>query len=552
MVIVIFWMCGCVSAQVLWAPGGVTVCGLSGPQESPSLIADGAGGAIIAWADRRDMTVYDIYAQHVDADGESLWTTGGAPVCTVSQDQYFPSITATQGGYIIAWQDVRNISGQSDIYAQKLNSDGIPQWTSGGVAVCNNFGNQYAVAVASDNTGGAYVAWRDTRNDPLSGNTDIYLQRIGSDGLNLWANAVHISKPGVEDRDVSLTSDGAGGVILVWQDGRGALSNPSTGKDIYAQRVGPNGTLMWGADALPICTAPGDQRFPRMIPDGAGGIIITWDDRRNGTTYGVYAQRISASGAPYWTANGVAVCALPDSNQVVPAISPDGSGGAFIAWTDAREGSSSRYFDIYAQRITENGTLAWNSLGVVVCSAPGWQGRIRSAEAAAGYVFLSWADNRRDPTNQTYDYDIYAQKLDASGTPQWAQDGILASNDQTKQEMHQMVSVGSNAIIVWQDNQVETGKDIFAQKIGSDEPDIISVQSISEGKNISDGNWISVDDKIVSAVFESSFYMQEPDRSSGIRVYATGVSEGDMVTVLGRLETVNGERVLLDAVVTQP
>ena len=42
-------------------------------------VPDGAGGAIIAWADNR-VNTYDIYAQRVNAWGQALWTANGVPV----------------------------------------------------------------------------------------------------------------------------------------------------------------------------------------------------------------------------------------------------------------------------------------------------------------------------------------------------------------------------------------------------------------------------------------------------------------------------------------
>lgn len=42
----------------------------------PAAIPDGAGGAIIAWVDRRADPDGDIYAQRIDANGVRQWNTG--------------------------------------------------------------------------------------------------------------------------------------------------------------------------------------------------------------------------------------------------------------------------------------------------------------------------------------------------------------------------------------------------------------------------------------------------------------------------------------------
>ena len=61
--------------------------------------------------------------------------------------------------------------------------------------------------------------------------------------------------------------------------------------DIYAQRVNAAGSPQWTADGVALCTAANDQRDPTIVSDGAGGAIVTWDDRRNGG-YDIYAQHV--------------------------------------------------------------------------------------------------------------------------------------------------------------------------------------------------------------------------------------------------------------------
>ena len=53
--------------------------------------------------------------------------------------------------------------------------------------------------------------------------------------------------------------------------------------------------LAWSNDPTvntPISTASGDQDQPSIVSDGAGGAIITWHDRRSGTNWDIYAQRV--------------------------------------------------------------------------------------------------------------------------------------------------------------------------------------------------------------------------------------------------------------------
>jgi hypothetical protein len=105
----------------------------------------------------------------------------------------------------------------------------------------------------------------------------------------------------------------------------------------------------------PISTATNDQLVPKSIPDGSGGAIIAWADFRSGPSNGdIYAQRMSASGSVLWTLNGVAVTTAAN-NQLNLDLVSDGAGGAIIVWRDARNGIFNN--DIYAQRINASGSL---------------------------------------------------------------------------------------------------------------------------------------------------------------------------------------------------
>ena len=82
------------------------------------------------------------------------------------------------GGAILAWQDTR--AGETDIYAQRVgpNGPGVAGWPLDRLPVCTAPNAQRAVRLVSDGAGGAYVCWEDYR----SGSADIYVHRISPGG----------------------------------------------------------------------------------------------------------------------------------------------------------------------------------------------------------------------------------------------------------------------------------------------------------------------------------------------------------------------------------
>jgi hypothetical protein len=337
------------------------VCTNSDDQRFPAIVSDGSGGAIITWEVYRSGTNYDIYAQRLDSSGIPQWTANGVAICTAFDDQYDPVIvTDGSGGAIITWEDYRSGGTYSDIYAQRVDPAGVPQWTANGVAICTASYDQEYHDIASDGSGGAIITWEDER----SGGTysDIYAQWVDSSGVPQWTNnGVAVSTAFDDQWDPVIVSDGAGGAIITWWDYRSG-----TNFDIYAQRVNPAGTPQWAANGVTVCTASYDQEYPAVLSDGSGGAIIAWEDYRNGGTYSdIYAQRVNPAGLPQWTANGVAICTASDHQDQLGVVT-DGSGGAIITWEDYRGGSS---YDIYAQRVNPSGVPQWTANGVAICTA---------------------------------------------------------------------------------------------------------------------------------------------------------------------------------------
>ncbi|MEX2052671.1 MAG: hypothetical protein WD898_00385, partial [Candidatus Paceibacterota bacterium] len=299
--------------------------------------------------------------------------------------------------------------------------------------------------MVEDGNGGAIIAWNDWRN----GNRDIYAQKIDSSGNILWtANGVAVAVKSNHQQDAKLIGDGAGGAIIVWQD------SSVSEFDIYAQRISNTGTAMWTAGGVIICNAISAQINPRMEIDNSGGAIITWQDKRNGLDYDIYAQRINSSGAFQWAANGVVVCNAAGT-QSNPKIEPDGLGGAYIGWQDKRNGN----YDIYANRINPTGAVIWFTNGWGVSVESGNQSAVDMTSDGVSGVFFTWKDNR----NGTF--DIYYQRADMNGAMQFSVGGnsvFLAAFDQINPNI---VGDGvGGAIIVWQDSSAGNW-DVKSQRV---------------------------------------------------------------------------------------
>ncbi len=421
------------------------------------IISDGSGGAIVVWKDERNGTTNgDVFAQRIDVNGVVQWTTDGVAICTQPYDQLFPTLTTDgSGGAIITWYDCRRFASTSttDIYAQRISSAGVPQWATDGVVICTQLANksQQYPNITSDGSGGAIITWYGLRNSgPLT--NEIYAQRIDGSGNVLWpVNGVSICSATNSQYYPTIASDGAGGAIISWYDYRS-----SSNYDIYAQRVDGSGVVQWATDGLAVCTAINNNWKQTMISDGSGGAIIVWHDYRAGATADIYAQRVDASGVMQWTTDGVAICTAAN-DQSIPTMITDGSGGCIITWHDARVAGND---DVYAQRVNASGAVQWTADGIAICAATGSQHSPTIISDGSGGAYITWYD-LRNGTN----WDVYAQRINLSGVSQWITDGVDICTAAGNQWYPQLAPSTCGAIIAWHDYRGGTYNDMYAQQV---------------------------------------------------------------------------------------
>ncbi len=385
------------SGRPSWTSDGISVTSALGAEIHPVIVGDGAGGAIIAWEEgpnSSDIVGRDIRTQRVNASGQLLWGSTGVLISGAPNGQINPTMVSDgSGGAVIAWTDYRN-GGVSDIYAQRVNTNGIPQWTTNGVPVTQAADQQFGQVMASDGKGGTILSWTDRR----SGFYTVYAQRLNSQGSPQWiTNGIRIGSQGTS-HFVNIIEDGTGGAIFVWMDYRNVTGQVIAQYDIYGQRVNALGQILWIQDGVPILTgltAGGGRYNPdfqpggaSMISDGNGGIILAWHDDRRGE-WDIFAQRVGADGLNRWTDNGVPVV-IATGTQMMPALIPDGNNGAIFAWFDQRVEKG----DIYIQHLSSTGRILWGTDGIEVQGALGDQVYPHMVPLMNHRFALTWDDLR--------------------------------------------------------------------------------------------------------------------------------------------------------------
>ena len=385
------------SGLPLWGPDGVPVAVFPNGQESPAIVSDGAGGAIVTWQDLRGGQ-YDIYAQALTLNGGIRWISTGVEICRATGHKISPVITTdAAGGAIIAWRDQR--TGDSNVFAQRVTFGGTTSWLANGIGVCTVAGLQADIELEPDPRGGAFVVWRDRRSGTMS---DLYAQSIDQDGVARWtANGVVVCDAVLDQLEPSIVSDNRFGIIVAWHDARN-----NTDYNVWAQRIKPDGTPRWAANGVRLTNAAGQQTGALLVPDGQSGAIVGWTDSRV-TRPDIYAQRVDSAGVVKWApSDGVVVCAN-DSTQFLKTAVSDGLGGAIFGWDDDRAG----FNEIFTQSIGSDGARRWTLAGIKI--GTGTNFRTLTTSCPDGYhgAIYGWQDFRGSVNS-----DVYAYRITSLGT----------------------------------------------------------------------------------------------------------------------------------------
>ena len=285
------------------------------------------------------------------------------------------------------------------------------------------------------------------------GPTTLYVRRVAEDGTPLWqVDGVQVAAPGNQG-DQRIISDGVGGAIVTWNDDRTGLSQ------VYAQRVSGDGVRLWAADGVQLSNDASYQAHPALVNDGAGGAIVAWNDMRNyQAPYPIgYAQRIRADGTLMWATGGITLTRALNGQRDVQ-ITRDGENGALLAWVGGCEG----VHDLCVQRVRGDGVLLWGN-GVQLSGSARLGNRPWVVGDGTGGVLVVWVDERNGHA------DIYAQRVYADGTRAWSEDGVPVVVADGDQRLPLAVSDGQGgAIVAWMDARYYTALNVSLQRLGAD------------------------------------------------------------------------------------
>ena len=270
-----------------WPANGLAVCTAPGRQEFPVIVEDGAGGAIVSWDDLRSSTTGDdIFAQHLLATGvvDPAWPVNGRALCTANGDQGRPTIAADGAhGAIVAWTDGR-VANTFHIFAEHVLATGVvdPLWPVNGRGISAAGVTESRPLAVSDGHGGAIVNWQ-----AFTLHVNEFAQHVEANGIvdPVWpAGGLAISHRDRLQDFAEIVPDGSGGAVVAWND-----SNDVVVQHVLATGVLD---AVFPDNGVQVCDEDNQRADVSLVATGAGGAIVTWTDSRNGKDTDIYAVQV--------------------------------------------------------------------------------------------------------------------------------------------------------------------------------------------------------------------------------------------------------------------
>jgi len=280
-----------------------------------AIIPDGEGGCVIVWTTNNWEMGDDLWIERLNAAGEPQWGENGVVLAAELYNQHYADIVRHQEGFVVVWVDGRddeeNGQSQDDIYAQFIQPDGNFAWQENGYMVCFNEFHQYDPAVEIDNHENIWIVWSDLRSGgpPAPEKRDIYIQKL-----------------------------------------RHYVNESNEPYFLFDEREG-----------IPVCGARGDQVEPKIVHDGRNGMYITWTDYRFGVWPDIYATHLRPDGSPYdgptytWDRWGDVICGATHKQNLpeIGLLQRQGGTGAVLVWEDKRATGKEELFNTFTQRIDD-------------------------------------------------------------------------------------------------------------------------------------------------------------------------------------------------------
>lgn len=541
--------------------GGIGVCKATGSQEIPSIGYSGSN-MLVAWRNDSDKLIRGARVTTVGAVSD----ISGVAISTGIAGSMGTACAGKDGKFLVGWNSL-SITDANTLVAL-IPGTGTVQ-SSAGTTASMALASQEDYSIADNGTEYA-VVW----SQMVGGSYHIYGARYSRAGTLLTPTAINITGAYYGNQIQPSIAWSGSQYLLVWS---GDDSFQTSAMDIRGWRLDSNLSRI-GSSPILISSEMEDQSRP-CVASNRSNYLVVWEDSKNRAAPGyycdIYGALVNTSGTV--TTPDISVN-LSNYNQWKPKIASDGT-NYFAVWEDYRLGLDQR--QIYGTKISSTGSVSSGS-GVLFPATSKNQSSPYIIFANGSY-FVTWSDNTKvtgcrvstagatidksgieidsgsakrscpsacwDGTKYqavwedyrslyTGNSDLYYTTADAACVVSPYPESALVS-DLFPQYQPKLFAQGSNGTLFFvRCRNYSYG--LTAVTL-TDQP-VRIVQYISEVKSLPAGTIVSLDSKVVTGAFTGYFYVEDEDRSNGIKVISTvAVSIGQLINITGAVSVSDGQ-----------
>jgi hypothetical protein len=381
-------------------------------QIQPKVIPLSDSGFFVSWFNNNPNDPpphgYDVYLQRLNATGFEQFPHDGDQIAklTNSSTEDYGLALDTQGNALLAFLDTREGANQQ-VTVTKISPSGQSFWGPNGVQVTAGAPGAHNPKVAGTSDGGVMVAWTASNKSY----TFIVLQKLDSNGKPQWPATTLVNN------GISFTENMADYAVCDLQAAENGSVIVSFSRDtgfrtnryLYANKLSASGQLLWGSGHVKVFDGGSLQlgNFPTFLYDGAGGGVFAWYS--SSPSLQSFVQHINADGSEAFPHNGVPVSTNASQIRVSPSAAYNQqTKEIFVSWEE--EDSVQSMSGVYAQRVDATGTRKWTDNGVVIlplqANAEIFERTVQSGNSA----FVFWIDQALNQSGT-----LQGVKLDATG-----------------------------------------------------------------------------------------------------------------------------------------
>lgn len=385
---------------------------------NPVLLADGAGGAFLAWESTSpDGSVKELRLLRLDGQARPAWRE---PVKVAGGDGLASSPALAldgAGGVLVAW-NIEHEDYISRTCVQRLDGSGVRSWET---AIPTPEGySSYTSRLAPDGQGGTFLLCEEISPETYA---TCVLQHVGADGRLLLGNgqrSLPVFASGRAESVCEALPDGAGGLLLVGEAVTRSLEGPASSSVLF-QRFGPMGSAVWGSPPAPVqVKEPWNYSYgATALGDGAGGVFAAWlvsdpaieANWDNLPDSDVMVQRLDGRGSLLWP-DSLGLLFGGGQREILPALAVTPAGGLFVLAlsTDRSEYGGAR---LLAQQLDGAGKRLWGEgEAVTLVDAEQMLRAVVAVPRGAELTVLYLGDDATDSSCHAYLISV-----DAAGTP---------------------------------------------------------------------------------------------------------------------------------------